>query len=240
MSPRAAEYFGPCAGTGSWVRIGSNLATSIRAGEYETGMRMPSEYLGRQKTTTTCPHGHHGGVPRCGRNGTMARDGRTGLVIPVAEADSALNSVAERYPDSVRKGIPAHVSVLYPFLPADRLDAEVMADLRTVLDAPSMRLSLADCVRHESFVYLRPRPDEPLRELTGAVCRRWPELVPYEGRYDVVEPHVTVAMATSERTAMAIEGEVAEKLPIRADLSEVWLVAFERRWTIRERFGLRT
>jgi hypothetical protein len=60
-------------------------------------------------------------------------------------------------------------------------------------------------------------------------------VVTYEGVYGEVEPHVTVAMRASEETAMTIEQEVTEQLPISAALREVWLVAFEGRWTLRGR-----
>ncbi len=72
-------------------------------------------------------------------------------------------------------------------------------------------------------------------------ARSWrgqPEVVPYEGIYEDVEPHLTVATRASEQTATAIEQELTEQLPISAELREAWLVAFESRWTLRRRFEL--
>jgi hypothetical protein len=62
-------------------------------------------------------------------------------------------------------------------------------------------------------------------------------VVPYEGVYRDVEPHLTVAMRCSEETAVRIEQEVTAELPISAELREAWLVAFEGQWTLRGRFG---
>lgn len=52
-------------------------------------------------------------------------------------------------------------------------------------------------------------------------------MVPYEGLYGDVEPHVTVAMGASEEAAVTIEREVTAALPISAELREAWLVAFD-------------
>ncbi|NYH80662.1 hypothetical protein FHR84_004028 [Actinopolyspora biskrensis] len=170
----------------------------------------------------------------------MPRDGRTGLVIPVPEADTVLGPVCERYPEAVRREVPAHVSVLFPFLAADELGERVFGELRELFDEqPPLRVSWRECARHGGFVYLRPDPPGPVQRLMDAVQRRWPDVVPYEGRHEVVEPHLTVATGTSRETAVAIQRTVTELLPVTAELSEVWLVVFEGQWRIRERFALR-
>jgi hypothetical protein len=47
---------------------------------------------------------------------------------------------------------------------------------------------------------------------------------------------LTVALDTSEETALTIEQEVTDQLPISAELREAWLLAFEGRWMLRDRF----
>ncbi|SFT94043.1 2'-5' RNA ligase superfamily protein [Actinopolyspora lacussalsi subsp. righensis] len=175
-----------------------------------------------------------------GYNGAMPREGRTGLVVPVPAADEALAPLVERYPQAVREGVPAHLSVLYPFLAAEDLDTGVVTTLRTLFDRqPPLRVVLERCHRRGGFVYLLPDPIDPLRELTEAVRRHWPELVPYEGRYDVLEPHVTVAMGAEEGTAAAMRREVAESVPLTVELDEAWLVVSRQRWQLHERFAFR-
>lgn len=167
----------------------------------------------------------------------MPRDGRTGLVIPVPAADAVLAPVAQRYPDAVRPGVPAHISLLYPFLPQSELDETVTAALHTICaEQTPMVVRFARCCRSGGFVSLRPEPPAELETLTSAVRQRWPEVVPYEGRYGEVEPHVTAALGTSEETAAAIEGHVGARLPIPAQLREAWLVVFTGQWSLRQRF----
>lgn len=173
-----------------------------------------------------------------GYNGTMPRDGRTGLVIPVPAADEALAWVSGWYPEAVRDGVPAHLSLLYPFLAAGDLDAGVLTALREVFDhQPPMRVVLSRCRRRGGFVYLVPEPVAPLRDLIGALRSDWPAPVAHRGLGEEVEPHVTVAMGVAERTAAVIQREASESLPLTVELSEAWLVVLRGRWRLHGRFA---
>ncbi|MGH3857385.1 MAG: 2'-5' RNA ligase family protein [Pseudonocardiaceae bacterium] len=167
----------------------------------------------------------------------MPTNGQTGLVIPVPTADALLASVGARYPGTVREGVPAHVSLLYPFVPAADLDEQVTSALGELFDKQvPMRVEFVECYRRGGFVALRPDPIDGLAELLSKTHRRWPDVVPYEGLYGDVEPHVTVALRASEEAAVMIEQEVTAELPIAAELREAWLLAFEGRWQLRARF----
>ena len=167
----------------------------------------------------------------------MPVEGQTGLVVPVPAADALLGSVERRHRGTVREGVLAHVSLLYPFVAAAELDERVTQALsELVAGHEPMAVEFAECYRRAGFVALRPDPIEGLIELTRKTRERWPDLVPYEGLYGDVEPHVTVALRASDETVLMIEQEVSEQLPISAELREVLLVAFEGRWTLRGRF----
>jgi hypothetical protein len=160
------------------------------------------------------------------------------VAIPVPEADPLLAAVAVQYPEAVREGVPAHVSVLYPFLSADELDDRVTSALSELFaEQAPMSVKFGECRRSGDFVYLRPDPIEGLAELTRKARRRWPNVVPYEGLYGEVEPHLTVALHTTEERAAAVEREiVAERVPISAELREAWLLVFDGHWRLRQRF----
>lgn len=167
----------------------------------------------------------------------MPTHGQTGLVIPVPAADALLASVGTRYPGTVRDGLPAHVSLLYPFVVAAELDEHVTTALRDLLvEQVPIPVGFFECYRRGGFVALRPEPSEGLTELLRKTQRRWPDVVPYGGVYGDVEPHLTIALRCSEQTAERIEREVTGELPIRAELREVLLLAFEGQWTLRGRF----
>jgi hypothetical protein len=167
----------------------------------------------------------------------MPTHGHTGLVIPVPAAEALLASVRARYPGTVRDGVPAHVSLLYPFVVGAELDERVITALNELfVGQVSIPVDFMECYRRGGFVALRPDPGDDLKELMSKTRRRWPDVVPYEGVYGDVEPHLTIATRCSEETAGRIEQEVTADLPICAELREAWLLAFEGQWISRGRF----
>ncbi len=168
----------------------------------------------------------------------MAREGVTGLVLPVPEADPVLTTVSQGYPEAVRD-VPAHISLLYPFLAADSLDEQHINTLDHIFRMQTpVPLTLAECRRQEDgFVYLPAASDE-LTALVETVRARWPEAVPHERRGNVAEPHVTVAMQAPEESATRIQATVDAALPMVTVLQEVWLVVFSGdQWHVREHFA---
>jgi hypothetical protein len=146
----------------------------------------------------------------------MPVEGQTGLVVPVPTADALLGLVESRHPGTVREGVPAHVSLLYPFVAAAELDEQVIRALsELVVGHEPMPVEFAECYRRGGFVALRPDPIERLTELTRKACERWPDLVPYEGLYGDVEPHVTVALRASEETGLGGYLGQCEPQPVR-------------------------
>ncbi|MGH3982995.1 MAG: hypothetical protein ACRDST_10020 [Pseudonocardiaceae bacterium] len=78
----------------------------------------------------------------------MPTNGQTGLVIPVPTADPLLTLVETRHPGTVRKGVPAHVSLLYPFVGAAELDDRVTRALSELFtEHERMPVEFVDCYR---------------------------------------------------------------------------------------------
>ncbi|WP_216216549.1 2'-5' RNA ligase family protein [Amycolatopsis aidingensis] len=166
----------------------------------------------------------------------MPQPGKSAVVIPVPAADPLLDSVRQRHPGIVRD-VPAHLSVLYPFLTAEELDAEAVGTLESICAAhPPAEIGFTSCAREPGFVYLPPEPPAAVRELSTAVRRHWPGLLPYDGAFGDPPPHLTVAMGIDEPVAGEIEGQVGRHLPVHTRLEEAWLVVFTDHWSIRARF----
>lgn len=152
----------------------------------------------------------------------------TAVILPVPCLDGLTG------PSARDAGMPAHVTLLYPFLPTRFVDSETERALGSlVLATPAFDFSLARVGRFPGVVYLAPEPAAPFRALTSALVARWPEHPPYGGAYPEVVPHLTVAHGEA-----VPEGLVA-RLPLRSQAREVWLMARAlRRWTRLARFPL--
>ncbi|MCX5192590.1 2'-5' RNA ligase family protein [Streptomyces sp. NBC_00249] len=169
------------------------------------------------------------------------RAGRTGLVVRIPEAEPAVRAWRERYDPSARAGVPAHVTVLFPFLDEELLDPEVHAALAEVLGArPAFDLRFTHCGRFPGVLHLAPEPDTRLRELTAAVFARWPQTPPYGGMFEDVVPHLTVAQSEDGSLLAEIESDVAAHLPLTARVTSVDLMVHDgTRWRQRASYELK-
>jgi 2'-5' RNA ligase len=149
----------------------------------------------------------------------------TALVVAVPEAPEAVAAWMERASHSKpSNGVPPHITVLTPFMPADALDERVVMELRGLFArfAP-FRFTLTRCARFPQALYVEPEPPEPFVALTRAVVARYPEYPPYEGVFDTVVPHLTVAEGPVNVLDAAQSG-VEPHLPVAVRADEVVLL----------------
>jgi 2'-5' RNA ligase len=128
--------------------------------------------------------------------------------------------------------VPAHLSVVYPFVPPAEVDDRVLAELAgAIATVPTF-----DCAfpRTDWFgddvLWLAPDPAEPFRELIGAVVSAFPAQQPYGGIYADPVPHLTVGelrLGTAAELAAA-DRAVRAQLPIRARVDRAVLLAGRR------------
>jgi 2'-5' RNA ligase len=163
--------------------------------------------------------------------------GQVAIVVPVAAAEPLVSGWREHHDASAAHGMPAHVTALYPFLPEDRLTDAVLAGLRELCaESPVLDVAFRRIGRFPDVLYLEPDPADGLRRLTTAIATRWPEAPPYEGRFDEVIPHLTVAQGASEDAATQVEAALRPGLPFRAQLAEACVYVFDgTRWRLRMR-----
>jgi hypothetical protein len=156
---------------------------------------------------------------------------RTALIVPVPEAEPAVGALRLAHDPAAALGVPAHVTILFPFADPGNVDEEAVAAL--VARFRAFDFVLASVERFEDgVVWLRPEPSEPFVDLTAAVWQRWPAYPPYEGAFDEPIPHLTVSMSPID---------VQVSLPISCRAREVLLIEeseTDGRWSVRRRFPL--
>jgi 2'-5' RNA ligase len=172
-----------------------------------------------------------------------AEQGQTAVVVPVPSAQPVVSRWRERFDSSAAQGMPAHVMVLYPFLSEQRLGDGGLHALRDLCaESPTLDVEFTRTSRFADVLYLAPEPASGLQQLAAALAERWPEIPPYEGRFEEIVPHLTVAHGADERALADAEQAVTRKLPFRAWLVEARLYVFDGgRWQQQARlpFGFR-
>ena len=169
---------------------------------------------------------------------------QSALVILVPEAESLVGPFRAKYDSSAADGMPAHITINYPFLPAQEDEPGAMNKLRELfLLYPSFALSFERPSRFPGALYLAPFPAQPLNDFIKEVADRFPESPPYGGMFNEVIPHLTVAAVEDEKALNRISEKFgiscAGKFPIEAAVNEVWLMDNRSgRWTKRTSFQL--
>ena len=129
----------------------------------------------------------------------------TALLVPVAAAEPLVRKHRLALDPVAPLGVPAHITVLYPFVPPDEVDQSVCDAIAEVLagfSAFDFALTAVQDVP-DGVLYLAPEPAEPFVAITEALAARWPDHPPYDGAYTTVIPHLSVAMANDSSVARA-------------------------------------
>ena len=178
----------------------------------------------------------------------MTSPRRTALVVVVEQAEQAVSPWRLRYlRETVERGIPPHVTILFPFVTADELDTNVLDTLETVYAGESEFAFTLD--RVETFpthAWLAPEPAEAFLGLIAVTRACFPSIVPYgdESLYPV--PHLTVAgdpdPVRLEQIAEELREALAPALPLRASADAIVLLVEQddRTWVAERSFRLST
>jgi 2'-5' RNA ligase len=125
---------------------------------------------------------------------TLTPVAQTGLVIVVPEADARFGEMRRRFDPQASLGVPAHVTILFPFMPPEHIDSQIRRRLTHLFKRFSpFDFVLARVERFPATAYLAPSSDAPFLELTNAVAAEFPECPPYGGAHSSVVPHLTIA-----------------------------------------------
>jgi hypothetical protein len=171
-----------------------------------------------------------------------ADDRRSALVVLVPEAERAVSDLRLELDPHARLGVPAHVTVLYPFVPARDVDAALVAELGVLFGtvaAFDVTLTRTGWFG-DDVLWLAPEPGDRFRELTERATSAFPDRVPYDGRFDDAAPHLTIGHQSTPARLRAAEATVTPRLPVPARAGDVTLLVegADARWTVAATFPL--
>ena len=164
--------------------------------------------------------------------------GRTAIVVPFTLPD-ALEGIRLDHVSNARLGVPAHVTLLFPFVSAAALEPADLQRAATVVGAATPfevefreAMSFDPGATEEGVVWLAPKPPDPFIALTNALARAFPGYLPYGGLHDEVIPHLTLANVDVDVPALV--GAATASLPFSATIvTAVLLVEDDAgRWRI--------
>ena len=166
------------------------------------------------------------------------------LVVLVPEVEPLVALFRLKHDSSGVLGVPAHVTINYPFLPgivpSEKLHRELKRLFATV---KPFQCTFNRIARLPDLLYLPPDPATPFKQLISLVANHFPESPPYEGAFDEIIPHLTVVQSEDEQVLKSVEQELVVLsqgiLPLSIQVEHVWLMDHRaRRWQKQDSFSL--
>ena len=147
----------------------------------------------------------------------------------------------KRVPDAV-DGLPAHVTVAYPFAEPGSIDDAVAGLVAEVVArrAP-WTMQLVERRRWPDTVYASVEPEAPAVALQADLAAAFPSLPIYGGTIEVFVPHVTIAEGPAVDDPAVDEDPGWDDLPVTCAVSEVELIVRGEngRWGTTRTFPMR-
>jgi 2'-5' RNA ligase len=169
--------------------------------------------------------------------GTSSGRRQSAVLVPVPEADTVVGKWRQRYDPVARAGVPAHITLVVPWLPPEKINEHDLAELDEVVeDVKSFDFVLdhVDWFGHR-VLWVAPEPADPFLALTARLADRF-GTPPWEDEFDEVVPHLTVAHASDGVELAPVAVEVTTRLPLVCRAEEVWVMVGDgSRWSLRHR-----
>jgi 2'-5' RNA ligase len=139
---------------------------------------------------------------------------RAALVLLLPEP--RLEALRARFdPEGTSKGIPLHITLLFPFGPRESGVGELFARWSP------LRFALARVETFPDVVWFAPEPDGELRARILEVYARYPQYPPYGGEFPEPVPHATVGKGD---VAEAVRAAAEPLLPVEFEVGAATLL----------------
>jgi 2'-5' RNA ligase len=155
----------------------------------------------------------------------------TAVVVTIGPAEAAVAAYRRQHTPSGARGMPAHVTLMFPFTDGELLDVSTLRELRDELSRfPAFDVTLRRFGRwpgpaarpSEHVLYAMPEPADPFVEMTASIAVRF-GVLPYGGAHIDIVPHVTIASCADESLLDRIEAELEPAFPITTRLTSASL-----------------
>jgi 2'-5' RNA ligase len=161
--------------------------------------------------------------------------------VPLPDLEPLVGEWRARY-DTQFVDNPAHVTVLFPWIPPASLteaDLDSVGELAKSWQPFEVSFTRFGRFQDADVHYLAPEPADPFLALTEDLCAVWPEYPPYEGAFAEVVPHLTVSTSADAEQAAEFRSVITALLPVRTIARELTAVeVLDGRCRVRRSFRL--
>ena len=156
----------------------------------------------------------------------MADERESAIVVELPELDAVLDEHRFALDPSRLWGMPAHLTVLYPFVHPANVNGDTLA--RVVEAAAKVNSFEAEFGDFSWFAdrvaWLAPLNPDPFKNLIRRMAEAFPECPPYGGEFDDVVPHVTIGEGNAVGPMRVALDAIRPSLPLKATVTSLSLM----------------
>jgi 2'-5' RNA ligase len=172
--------------------------------------------------------------------GTSGGRARSAILIPVPEAEVLVEPFRLDLDPVAAAGVPAHITLIVPWLPLSEIDDDSLAELDEQLASTASFAFVLSSVgwfgRH--VLWLAPEPADPFVRLTWQLAEHF-STPPWDDEFDEVVPHLTVGHASDGVELAPVGAALATQLPLECVAKEIWVMVGDgTRWHVRHQVPL--
>jgi 2'-5' RNA ligase len=165
------------------------------------------------------------------------------FVVLVPAAEALVGAARAEYDGSARRGLGAHITLLYPFMAPAQIDAAILQTAESTIGTHErFAFQLKSIGRFPRVAYLKPEPAEPFIALSLSLARAFPQFPAYGGEFDKTVPHLTIAkgdVAAAAESVQQIVTRLATEGPVASTCAAVTLIENSSgQWQVLREFAL--
>jgi len=171
-------------------------------------------------------------------------ENKSAIIIPFLGLGDIVDPWRRKLDPSQLRGIPAHVTLLFPFFDPVDLSIDILTELsKYFLNVSMFRVTFDSTAWFDDrVVYLQPKPEQQFRDMTMQLLQSFPSCRPYGGKFSDPIPHLTLGDGGPPESLREAETNVRMSLPIETEVKEAWLMTGgvgPGSWSLRQSFPLR-
>jgi 2'-5' RNA ligase len=137
------------------------------------------------------------------------------MIVAPHELQAIAVPMLRRYAPETLARVPAHLTVLYPFVAYERLDEACAQLYRICANIAPFEVTMAGYAEFPGVIYMPPRNPQLIKRVFRRIYRHFPECPPYGGAFgDDLTPHMTVGEFETQEEQRAARATMPRYTPL--------------------------
>lgn len=150
----------------------------------------------------------------------MLEGQESALIVELPDTEYAIGDFRRDHDPVALRGIPAHVTLIYPFRDPDSLTQDVLLKVeRTIERHEPFQIRFNSIENFPNAVWLAPEPAINFQRLTQSLVNVFPDCPPYGGKHPEYIPHMTLAQSDETMDVESLSAECKQAIDRRLPIS---------------------